>query len=76
VAYGYENSLSCKSYYMTHDLSGSWKTPWNGKVTLGVINLTDKLPRIDKNGFTSPYYNGALYSGVGRQIYFRYTQSW
>ena len=37
VAYGYENSLSCKSYYMTHDLSGSWKTPWNGKVTLGVI---------------------------------------
>jgi len=76
VDYGYITHDSCKSYYLTQDLSGSWKTPWNGKITMGVINLTNEYPRIDKLGFTPPYYNGSLYSGIGRQIFFRYTQSW
>jgi len=78
VDYGYITSESCKndSYYLTHDVSASVKTPWGGKVTIGAINLTNKIPRIDGLGFTPPYYNGALYSGVGREIYLRYQQSW
>lgn len=75
VDYGYENSLSCKSSYFTHDVSASMKTPWNGKITLGAINVTNKYPRIDQFGFTPPYYNQNLYWGYGRQIYLRYTQS-
>ena len=73
--YGYENSLSCKSSYWTHDVSASMKLPWNGKVTLGAINVTNKYPRIDQFGFTPPYYNQSLYYGYGRQVYLRYTQS-
>ena len=77
VDYGYITAGSCNDkYFLTQDLSGSWKTPWNGKFTIGAINLTNEKPRIDKANFQPPYYNGNLYSGVGRQIYFRYTQSW
>ena len=62
--------------YITHDLAASYKTPWNGRFTIGAINVTDKKPRLDQLGFTPPYYQSALYYGIGREIYFRYTQSW
>ncbi|WP_166206646.1 TonB-dependent receptor plug domain-containing protein [Cognatiluteimonas telluris] len=76
VDYGYSNSLSCKSYYMTHDVSATMKMPWNGKITIGAINVTNKEPRLDQFAFTPPYYNQGLYWGYGRQIYFRYSQTW
>lgn len=76
VDFGYSNSLSCKSSYWTQDLSASMKLPWNGKVTIGANNLTNKYPRIDQFAFTPPYYNRNLYNDFGREIYFRYTQNW
>ena len=76
VDYGYQNSLSCKSYYMTHDVSATMKMPWNGKVTVGAVNVFNTYPRIDQFGFTPPYYSQSLYYGYGRQVYFRYSQSW
>jgi hypothetical protein len=33
-------------------------------------------PLIDQFGFTPPYYSQSLYYGYGRQVYFRYSQSW
>jgi iron complex outermembrane receptor protein len=64
------------SYYLTQDLSGTVKLPWNGKVTIGVNNLTNEYPRLDQLAFTPPYYNRNLYNDFGREIYFRYTQNW
>ena len=57
----------------THDLQASYKTPWNGKVTLGAINVTNKKPRLDQS-FT-PGYNSLLFNAYGRQVYLRYTQT-
>ena len=62
--------------YITHDLSASYKTPWNGQFTIGVINVAGKAPRLDQFGFTPPYYSSSLYYGIGREVYFRYTQNW
>lgn len=77
VDFGYLSS-NCGSSkpYITHDLSASYKTPWNGRFTIGAINLTSKEPRLDQFGFTPPYYNSSQYYGIGREIYFRYTQNW
>jgi iron complex outermembrane receptor protein len=80
VDIGFVDSISCKlegdSYYMTQNLSGTVKLPWNGKVTIGVNNLTNEWPRIDQLAFTPPYYQRNLYDDYGREIYFRYTQNW
>ena len=73
VDYGYTNSCST-SVYFTHDLSFTYKTPWNGKVTLGALNLTNRDPRIDTFYYT-PGYNPSLYDAYGRQVYMRYTQN-
>ncbi|TDK24460.1 TonB-dependent receptor [Luteimonas aestuarii] len=62
--------------YITHDVSVSYKAPWEGRFTIGAINVTGKEPRLDQFGFTPPYYNSSLYYGIGREVYFRYTQNW
>lgn len=77
IDYGYlVNTCGDNSAYITHDLSASYKTPWNGRITIGAINVTGEEPRLDQLGFTPPYYQSALYYGIGREIYFRYTQNW
>jgi iron complex outermembrane receptor protein len=77
IDYGYAvNTCGDNSAYITHDLSASYRTPWNGRITIGAINVTGKEPRLDQLGFTPPYYSSALYYGIGREIYFRYTQNW
>lgn len=78
VDYGYiDAGDSCdQKPYITHDLAATVKTAWGGKFTIGAINVTGKEPRFDQLGFTPPYYNQSLYNGFGRQLYFRYTQSW
>jgi iron complex outermembrane receptor protein len=80
VDIGFVYPFSCTSegdsYYLTQDLSGTVKLPWNGKVTIGVNNLTNEYPRLDQLAFTPPYYNRNLYNDFGREIYFRYTQNW
>lgn len=59
--------------YITHDLQANYKTPWNGKITLGALNVTNRKPILDFS-YTQGY-NPSLYTAYGRQIYLRYTQS-
>lgn len=69
IGYAYK----CSGIYVTHDLQATYKTPWNGKVTLGALNVTNKKPRLDQ-AYT-PGYNGVLFNAYGRQVYLRYTQT-
>jgi iron complex outermembrane receptor protein len=59
--------------FTTHDLQVSYKTPWNGKVTLGVNNVGDKLPELV--GYDGRPFNFYLYDAYGRTPYFRYEQN-
>lgn len=58
--------------WVTHDIQANWGTPWNGKVTLGVRNLTDKDPPLFD---ASPYYDNTLHNVWGRVPYVRYEQN-
>lgn len=58
--------------WVTHDIQGNWTTPWNGKLTLGVRNLTDKDPPVFD---ASPYYDNSLHNVWGRVPYVRYEQN-
>ncbi|MCY4476665.1 MAG: TonB-dependent receptor [Gammaproteobacteria bacterium] len=54
-----------------YDLNYRWTTPWNGQVSIGVLNVTDEDPEIDS--FASPrpaVYD--LYSLDGRVPYVNY----
>lgn len=66
-------AYKCGGNYITHDLQFSYNAPWNGKFTVGALNVGNKNPRLDQ-AYT-PGYNNALYNAYGRQVYFRYTQS-
>jgi iron complex outermembrane receptor protein len=72
VAIGYAGECSGDNW--THDLQFNYKAPWNATFTLGAINLTNEDPRVDLLGFSTGY-NSTLYNAYGRQVYFRYTQS-
>jgi iron complex outermembrane receptor protein len=69
--YGYSFRLPS---WTTHDLQASWNTPWNGTLSLGVQNLTDKDPPLDPFDPTGRGYDMSLYDGYGRVPYLRYTQ--
>lgn len=69
IGYAYD----CSGVYLTHDVQFTYNTPWNGKVALGALNVTNEKPRLDQ-GFTQGY-NNSLYQAYGRQVYMRYTQS-
>lgn len=61
--------------WITHDVQGSYFTPWGGQVSLGVRNVFEKEPPlIPVPGSTRPY-NFDLYDGYGRVTYLRYTQT-
>lgn len=62
--------------YTTHDFQVSYSAPWNGTLSLGVINAFGKEPDQrsasgDPNGRAFNYY---LYDQYGQQPYIRYTQ--
>jgi iron complex outermembrane receptor protein len=59
--------------WLTHDLQFNWFTPWNARLTLGAVNVTDEDPPLD-NG-EGRGFNFNLYDGYGRVPYLRYTQS-
>lgn len=59
--------------YVTHDMQVTYSTPWQGKVTLGALNLFEKLPSL--RPYDGQQYNYDLYDGWGRVAYVRYTQS-
>lgn len=59
--------------WITHDVQANYDTPWDGRVTVGVQNIGEKLPQI--KDFDSREYNYNLYNGYGRVSYIRYTQT-
>ncbi len=63
------------SSWTTHDLQATWNAPWDGKLSLGVTNLTDKGPVLDPYAPTGRPFDYNLYDGYGRVPYVRYTQS-
>jgi iron complex outermembrane receptor protein len=71
VAIGY--AYKCSGNYYTHDLQINYNAPWNGRITVGALNVTNKKPRLDL-AYTQGY-NNALYNAYGRQVYVRYTQT-
>lgn len=59
--------------YITNDLQVSYKAPWNGKISVGIVNLDGKQPKlVNYDGRNFNYY---LYDSYGRQVYARYTQT-
>ncbi|WP_181373308.1 TonB-dependent receptor domain-containing protein [Massilia glaciei] len=58
--------------YITHDIQGSWTTPWKGKLTAGFLNVTDKMPQLV--AFSGRNFNFNLYDSYGRQAYVRLEQ--
>ncbi|RPE75902.1 TonB-dependent receptor plug domain-containing protein [Vulcaniibacterium tengchongense] len=63
----------CSGAYVTHDVQFAYKTPWNGQVAIGAVNVTNKDPVYDP-AYTEGFYD-YLYNGYGRQVYLRYTQN-
>lgn len=59
--------------YVTHDLQLGYATPWNGKLIVGAVNITEKLPKVDE--YSGRPFEFALYDYYGRQVYVRYSQS-
>lgn len=58
--------------YTTHDLSLTYRMPWNGSVTLGVNNAGDRYPALLE--VRGRPWNFELYDAYGRTTYFRYAQ--
>lgn len=58
--------------WTTHDVQLSYFAPWDGRFTIGVQNVTEKLPEFV--AFGGRDYNYDLYNGWGRVAYVRYTQ--
>src|SRR3546814_12421336 len=58
--------------YLTHDLQASVELQWNAKFTLGVNNVTDKMPELI--GYDGRPFNFYLYDAYGRTPYLRSVQ--
>ena len=72
--YDYGYALRLPSW-VTHDVQLNWNTPWNGRLTLGATNVTDKDPVQDPFDPTGQGYDQNLYNGYGRVVYFRLLQN-
>lgn len=59
--------------YTTHDLQFNYNLPWNGTVTVGVLNALDKEPD-PRSAFDGRNYNFYLYDQNGRTPYLKLTQ--
>lgn len=55
--------------YVTHDIQGSWNTPWGSKLVAGVVNVGGKMPELV--AYDGRNFNFYLYDGYGRQAYVR-----
>ncbi|MGN7726096.1 TonB-dependent receptor [Luteimonas sp. 22616] len=66
------HGASTTESYLTHDLQASVELPWNAKFTIGVNNLTDKMPELV--GYDGRPFNFYLYDAYGRTPYARYEQ--
>ena len=59
--------------WVSHDLQVGYSTPWKGKLIIGAVNITEKLPKVDN--YSGRPFAFALYDHYGRQVYLRYSQS-
>jgi len=66
------SGASSTDSYLTHDLQASVELPWNAKFTIGVNNVTDKMPELI--GYDGRPFNFYLYDAYGRTPYARYEQ--
>ncbi|UXI66260.1 TonB-dependent receptor domain-containing protein [Tahibacter amnicola] len=65
-----ENTLDATWYF---DAQGSWKTPWNGRITAGIRNLFDKDPPVCFSCFANNFESN--YRIPGRFYYMSYQQT-
>jgi outer membrane receptor protein involved in Fe transport len=56
-----------------HDASYYWKTPWNGRITVGVNNVFGENPPVSFSTFANSF--DPQYDIPGRFFYLRYSQS-
>ncbi len=70
--YGYPQRLPS---WTTNDLQATWSAPWNGKLTIGVNNVSNKEPPLDPFAPTGRPFDFNLYDAYGRVPYVRYTQN-
>ena len=61
--------------WATNDVQFNWFAPWDGKVTVGAQNVTNKQPPVGLGNQGSRDYDYNLYNAYGRIIYARYTQT-
>ena len=66
----HENVIGSRIY---HDVQVGWKTPWNGKVSVGARNLFGKEPPITRNSFAHSF-DGAYDLPGGGFFYLQYNQ--
>jgi iron complex outermembrane receptor protein len=59
--------------YTTANLAVTYKLPTKTNLTIGALNVGDKLPEL--NGYDGRPWNFNLYDSLGRQVYFRVTQA-
>ena len=70
IYFGYpENRLGSRTYL---DLQASWNSPWNGRITAGVQNATDRDPPVSYTAFANSF--DPAYPIPGRFWYASYTQ--
>jgi iron complex outermembrane receptor protein len=60
---------------VTHDLQATWNAPWNGRLSVGVQNLSDRDPSLDPLHSGGRGFDFNLYDAYGRVPYVRYTQN-
>ena len=61
--------------WVQNDLQVNYFTPWDGRITVGAQNVTNKQPPIGLGDFGSRDYDFNLYPGYGRIMYARYVQT-
>lgn len=59
--------------YTTHDLSVTYRAPWQGSITVGVNNAGDRYPELLE--VRGRPWNFELYDAYGRTVYLRYAQT-
>ena len=65
-----KNKIGATTY---HDISAYWKTPWKGRITVGVNNAFNKAPPTSYSTFANSF--DPQYEVPGRFVYVRYSQS-
>ncbi len=70
--YGYATTVPA---WTTYDVQANWNAPWNGKLTVGIDNVTGEEPALDPLNVSGRGYDQGLYDAYGKNTYVRYTQT-